>query len=266
MLVSGSGPQDRDSTIAGHRPFLVWADALTRRGIAVLRCDDRKIGFIGHSEGGIIAPMVAARNSEVAFLVLLAGTGVPGDRLLMEQLEDTARSGGAGPEAVRKADLMNERLIRAIRSHDNYQEAEPEFKRIIAASLTGMTDAEKKELSASEASVLSDWKELAADYPWARLIAGYDPATALRKVRCPVLALNGDKDTQVRADINLAAIEQALKEAGNTHYEIKMLPGLNHLFQTAQTGHPREYAKIDETISPDVLKLVGDRILGNASH
>jgi len=181
VLVSGSGPQDRDSTIAGHRPFLVWADTLTRRGIAVLRCDDRgvgksegdfhrattvdfasdaqaaweflksqsridgrKIGFIGHSEGGIIAPMVAARNPEVAFLVLLAGTGIPGDRLLMEQLEDAARSGGAGPEAVRKATLMNERLIRAIRSHENYQEAEAGFNRIIAESLAGMTDAEKK--------------------------------------------------------------------------------------------------------------------------
>ena len=301
-LVSGSGPQDRDSTIAGHRPFLVWADALTRRGIAVLRCDDRGagksegdfhrattadfasdaqaaweflksqpridgrgIGFIGHSEGGLIAPMAAARNPEVAFLVLLAGTGIRGDRLLLMQLEDSALSRGAGPEAVRKEALMNERLLQAIKDHDNDQEAEADFKRTIAESLAGMTEAEKKELKASESSVLSDWKELAADYPWARFIASYDPATALRKVRCPVLALTGDKDTQVRADINLAEIERALKEAGNTRYEIKKLPGLNHLFQTAQTGHPREYAKIDETISPEVLKLVADWILGTVS-
>jgi hypothetical protein len=204
--------------------------------------------------------MVVAQNPEMAFLVLLAAPGIPGDRLLITQLEDSARNRGAGPEAVRKGTQMNQRLLQAIKDYENYQEAEPEFKRIIAASLTGITAAEKKELNASESSVLSDWMELAADYHWARSIAGYDPASALRKVHCPVIALIDDKDTQVRTDINLAAIDQVLKEARNTRYEIKKLPGLNHLFQTAQTGHPREYAKIDETISPEVLKLVPDWI------
>ena len=298
VLVSGSGPQDRDSTIAGHRPFLVWADALTRRGIAVLRYDDRgvensggdfhqattadfatdaqaaweflkgqsrvdsrRVGFIGHSEGGIIAPFVAAQNPDVAFLVLLAGTGIRGDRLVIMQSEAVSRSRGAGPEAIRKEARMYEKMFRVIETNATAQAAEPDLKRIIAETLAGMTDSEKKELNVSEDALLTDLKGMLADYPWNRFFLGYDPSTALRKIRCPVLALTGDRDTQVPADINLSAIEQALKEAGNTHCQIKKLAGLNHLFQPAQTGHPREYAKIEETISPEALTLVGDWIL-----
>ena len=302
VLISGSGPQDRDSTIAGHRPFLVWADFLTRRGIAVLRFDDRgtgksegdfhsattldfasdalaaweylkgrpgvdggRIGFLGHSEGGIIAPIAAARNPEVALLVLLAGTAIRGDRLAILQTEAISRSRGAGPEAIRKEALMNENMFRIIEARGTAREAEGDLKRIIAESLAGMSAFEKKELNLSEDSLLTDLKGTLADYPWNRFFLGYDPTTALRKIRCPVLALNGDKDTQVPADVNLAAIGQALKEAGNKSYEVRKLSGLNHLFQTAQTGHPREYARIEETVSPEVLKLVGDWILKNAS-
>ena len=302
VLISGSGPQDRDSIIAGHRPFLIWADALTRRGIAALRYDDRgvgksegdfhqattvdfasdakaaweflknqsridgrRIGFIGHSEGGIIAPMVAAQNPDVAFLILLAGTGIPGDRLAIIQTEAVSRSRGAGEEAIRKETRMYESMFLVFKASETAQAAEADFRRIIDEALLGMNDSEKKELSVSQDSLLTDLKGMLADYAWNRFFLGYDPATALRKVRCPVLALVGDKDTQVPADVNLAAIEQALKEAGNSRHEAKKLPGLNHLFQTAQTGHPREYAKIEETISPEVLKLVGDWILGKAA-
>lgn len=134
------------------------------------------------------------------------------------------------------------------------------MRRIIAASLAQMSETEKKELNVSEQSLIQDMKGNLADYPWARFFLFYDPAVALRKVRCPVLALNGEKDTQVPADVNLQAIEEALKQAGNTRFEIKKLPGLNHLFQTAQTGHPREYGKIEETIAPAVLQLIGDWI------
>lgn len=302
VLVSGSGPQDRDSTIAGHRPFLVWADALTSQGIAVLRFDDRgvgnsegdfhlattvdfasdslaaweflrsqprvdrrRIGFVGHSEGGIIVPMVAAKKQDVAFLVLLAGTGIRGDRLAVLQTEAVSRSRGAGPEAVRKESRMYESMFRVIEAKETAQAAEPELKRIIAETISGMSDSEKKELNVSGDSLLTEMKGILADYPWNRFFLGYDPATALGKVRCPVLALVGEKDTQVPADVNLAAIEQALKEAGNGRTEIKKLPGLNHMFQTAQTGHPREYSKIEETVSPDVLKMVEEWILKNAS-
>jgi hypothetical protein len=298
VLISGSGPQDRDSTLAGHRTFLVLADSLTRRGIAVLRFDDRgvgksqgdfhkattadfasdaqaawefmsrqpridakNIGLVGHSEGGIVAPMTAAKNKAVAFVVLLAGTGISGERLALIQSREISRSRGAGEEAISKEARMNEQLFRVFETRDDPQTAEAEMRRIIAESLARMSDAEKKELNASEVSLLQDMKGYLADYSWARFFLAYDPAIALRKLSCPVLALNGDKDTQVPADANLPAIEQALKLAGNTNVQIKKMPGLNHLFQTAQTGHPREYGKIEETISPAVLQMVGDWIL-----
>lgn len=300
VLISGSGPQDHDSTLAGHRPFLVLADYLTRRGIAVLRFDDRgvgksqgdfhrattadfatdaqaawlylnrhsridskKIGLIGHSEGAIISSMVATQKREVGFLVLLAGTGIPGKRLALIQSQEISRSRGAGEEAIRKETRMNERLFQVFRSQENAQLAEAEMRRIIADSLAQMSDSEKKELNLSEQSLIQDMKRYLADYPWSRFFLGYDPADDLQKVHCKVLVLNGEKDTQVPAEINLAAIESALKKAGNKNYEIKKLPGLNHLFQTAQTGHPREYGKIEETISPAVLQTIGDWILRN---
>ena len=298
VLLSGSGPQDRDSVIAGHRPFLVWADALTRMGIAVLRCDDRgvgksggdfhlattadfatdalaawtflanypgidrrNVGFIGHSEGGLIGPMAAVRNPDVAFLVLLAGTGIPGDRLALMQTEAVSKSRGAGAEAIRKESKMYEGIFRIIQACPTAQEAEGELKKIVGEAVAGMSDSEKKELNVTKESLLADLEGILADYGWNRFFLGYDPAIALGQVRCRVLALVGDKDTQVPADANLAAIEQALKTGGKSRYDIKKLPGLNHMFQTAQTGHPREYAKIDETIAPAVLKLVGDWIL-----
>lgn len=301
ILISGSGPQDRDSTLAGHRTFLVLSDYLTRRGIAVLRYDDRgvmksegdfhqattadfatdaqaawaflhshpridghRIGLVGHSEGALIGTMVAAQNPKVAFLVLLAGTGIPGERLARMQSQEISRSRGAGEEAILKETRMNEKLFQVFKTQENSQLAEEEMRQIIAASLAEMSDSEKRELNVSAQSLVRDIKGYLADYPWARFFMTYDPATDLRKVQCAVLALNGDKDTQVPADVNLAGIEQALNEAGNTLYEIKKLSGLNHLFQTAQTGHPREYGKIDETIAPSVLELISGWIIQTA--
>ena len=253
VLVSGSGPQDRDSTLAGHRTFLVLADYLTRRGIAVLRYDDRgvgksegdfhksttadfasdaraaweflrsqakidgwKIGLVGHSEGAIIGPMVASQKEDVAFLIMLAGTGIPGDRLALMQSEAISRSRGAGEEAIRKEARMNERMFEVLKTQKDVRMAEQEMRRIFADSLAEMSDSEKKELNVSEESLVQNMKGILADYPWSRFFMDYDPASDLRKVRCPVLALNGDKDTQVPADVNLAAIDQALKEAQNT--------------------------------------------------
>ncbi|MBN1223003.1 MAG: alpha/beta hydrolase [Candidatus Aminicenantes bacterium] len=297
VLISGSGPQDRDSTLAGHRTFLVLSDYLTRRGLAVLRyddrgvlksegdyhkattadfatdaqaawaflarhsrVDDRNIGLIGHSEGALIATMVAAGNRDVAFVVLLAGTGIPGDRLARMQCEEISRSRGAGEGAIRKETRMNERLFQVFKTQEDPQLAEAEMRKITADSLMEMTDSEQKELNVSRESLAKDISEYLADYPWVRFFMTYDPAADLRKVFCPVLALNGDKDTQVPADVNLTAIEQALKQADNESYEIKKLPGLNHLFQTARSGHPREYGKIDETFSPTALQLISDWI------
>jgi len=300
ILISGSGPQDRDSTLAGHKTFLVLADALTRRGIAVLRYDDRgcgksggyfhkattadfavdaraawdflkrqpridgkRVGLIGHSEGGMIAPMVAAKTPEVAFIVMLAGPGISGEKIYLTQQEAMSRSRGAGEGALRKETDLNRRLLQVLRKQADLRQAEEEMRRIIADALAGMSDAEKKELRASEESLIQDIKGNFADYAWARFILEYDPAVDLRRVRCPILALNGDKDTQVLADLNMGGIERALKEGGNARYEIRRLPGLNHLFQTARTGDPREYGKIGETFSPAALKIIGDWILAH---
>jgi hypothetical protein len=298
VLISGSGPQDRDSTLAGHRTFLVLADYLTRRGIAVLRYDDRgcgksggdfhqastadfasdalaaweflkrrehivpeRVGLIGHSEGAMAAAIIGPRQPEIAFMVFLAGSGIPGEQLLLSQIAAIGRGRGVSEEALAKELLLNERLLLVVRQHDDPLLAESEMLRVASKSLDEMTAAEKKELNHSSESLAQDIKAMITDFPWTRFIAAYDPAVDLRRVHCPVLVLNGDKDTQILADIHLPAIEKALRSGGNKEVSIEKMPGLNHLFQTAQTGLPREYGKIEETISPMVLQRIGDWIL-----
>jgi len=299
VLVTGSGPQDRDSAIAGHRPFLVLADYLTRRGLAVLRCDDRgcgdstgdfheattadfasdamaawkylngrpeiragAVGLIGHSEGADISAMAAAREKRIAFTVFLAGMGLPGAEIMLSQTEAMSRANGAGEEAIQKEKEYVRRQLRILREQADPAKGEAEMNRLAAEYLTGLTETEKKQLGVSADSLALDVKSLIPDYAWNRFLAGYDPDADLSKIRCPVLALNGDKDTQVPAEPNLGAIDRSLKKAGNTRVDIRRLPGLNHLFQTAKTGHPREYAKIEETLSPDVMKMIADWIRG----
>lgn len=280
VLITGSGPQNRNEEIFNHRPFLVLADYLTRRGIAVLRADDRgigkstgdfatattldfatdaeagiaflktrpeinhnKIGLVGHSEGGVIAPMVAARNHDVAFIVMMAGTGVRGDQVLVEQTRLIEIANGAPAERAQKdADRERELLQFAEQAKD-------------AAALQSELQ-QKMGTNMTEAQVGAVVKQLSS--PWFRYFLTYDPAAALRKTICPVLVLNGEKDVQVSPAQNLPAIRKALEQAGNTHFEIDELPGLNHLFQTTKTGSPREYAQIDETISPVALKKIAD--------
>jgi pimeloyl-ACP methyl ester carboxylesterase len=282
LLITGSGPQDRDESLMGHKPFLVLADYLTRKGIAVLRADDRgvgkstgtfatsttadfatdaeagvaylasrtevdkrRIGLIGHSEGGVIAPMVAARNPQVAFIVLLAGTGVPGDQLLIAQVSAIAAAAGAAPEQVAAAADKERELLEMVK-------AEPDNAAL----------AERMAGKATEAQVSIQIK--AVTTPWFRYFLTYDPATALRKVSCPVLALNGEKDTQVPPQQNLPAIRKALSEGGDKHFETVMLPGLNHLFQTARTGALSEYGTIEETMSPVALEKIATWILAQS--
>lgn len=280
LLITGSGPQNRNEEIFNHRPFLVLADYLTRRGIAVLRADDRgigkstgdfatattldfatdaeagiaylktrpeinhkKIGLIGHSEGGVIAPMVAARNHDVAFIVMMAGTGVPGDQVLVEQTRLIEIANGAPAERAQKDADRERELLQLAEQAKDPAALQSELQKKMGNNMTG-------------AQVGAVVKQLSS--PWFRYFLTYDPATALRKITCPVLVLNGAKDVQVSPAQNLPAIRKALKEAGNTHFEIDELPGLNHLFQTAKTGSPREYTQIDETIAPLALKKIAD--------
>jgi uncharacterized protein len=293
VLVSGSGPQDRNEEIFNHKPFLVIADYLTNNGIAVLRYDDRgvaesegdfssatsadfaddakaafeflkkqknidskKVGIIGHSEGGMIAPMVAAEDNSVGFIILLAGPGIPIDELLILQTEKVALAEGTPKEEIEKALAINKDLFGVALHQKDEKRAIEQFEEIIIKHSSDLP-AEERELALSES--MKSTKALLT--PWFRFFIGYDPQTVLEKVKCPVLAINGDKDVQVTAEENLAGIKNALEKGGNKNYSIHSMKGLNHLFQTADTGAVSEYAKIEETFSPEVLNLMKDWIL-----
>ena len=300
ILISGSGPQDRDEALLGHKPFLVLADYLTRQGIAVLRFDDRgvgkstgefakatsadfatdvlagveylqtrqeinpkQIGLIGHSEGGLIAPMVAAQSPAVAFIVLMAGPGISGEEILYLQSALIARASGAPETAIAKNLALSKKTFAVIKAEPDNAVAERKLHPIWTQALNALTDEEKKALDFTGGSPDSLFqtqiKQLLS--PWFRYFLFYDPQLALQKVKCPVLALNGEKDLQVPPKENLTAIAQALKAGGNKKFITKELASLNHLFQTATTGAPIEYNKIEETISPQALQTLGDWIL-----
>jgi hypothetical protein len=277
ILIAGSGSLDRDETVAGHKPFLVLADYLTRRGIAVLRADKRgagesggdsakaltadyasdveagvaflrtrpevdgrRIGLVGHSEGGVIAPMVAAEDRGIAFAVLMAGTGVPGEELVAEQIETSLElSGSDAATAARWGDAAR-KVVAALKiSRD------PAAAKEALTAKDGFADAMASSLIARITAT-----------PWLRAFVAIDPRVALRGVTCPVLAINGSKDKQVPAGPNLAGIRQALQDGKNLHFEVEEMPGLNHMFQTAETGAPLEYGHIEETMSPVALERI----------
>jgi pimeloyl-ACP methyl ester carboxylesterase len=283
VLITGSGPQDRDESLMGHRPFLVLADYLTRHGIAVLRADDRgvgkstgtfatatsadfatdaeagvaylqsrkeidakKIGLVGHSEGGLIAPMIAARNPAVAFIVLMAGSGVSGDEILLEQGRLIAAANGATPDQLAQNAARMRPALQLVKTERDEAVLAAKLREQLATLMPAEAiDAQLKPLLS----------------PWYRYFVSYDPAVALARVKVPVLAINGEKDLQVPPKQNLPAIRKALESGGNTRSEVLELPGLNHLFQTARTGSPSEYAQIEETMAPIALETVTGWIL-----
>jgi len=289
VLISGSGPQNRNEELMGHKPFLVIADYLTRRGIAVLRYDDRgvgasggdfagatsqdfagdaraavdflkerpeiasdKIGLIGHSEGGLIAPLVAARSpNAIAFLVLLAGPGVRGDQIILRQQSLIAEADGRSEEVIQLNQEFLREAFKLMSAGNNEVEAKanlaPLLKQVLQASSPNGETPSPDQVAQQLDALFS---------PWFRHFATYDPAPTLAEVRCPVLALNGAKDLQVDPGQNLPAIETALKEGGNPDFSVQSLPGLNHLFQHAATGSPSEYARIEETFAPEALELI----------
>ncbi|MBP8959615.1 MAG: alpha/beta hydrolase [Bacteroidales bacterium] len=290
VLISGSGAQNRDEAIMGHKPFLVIADRLTRNGIAVLRYDDRgvgksqginaeattadlatdadaafqfmkthkeinpsAIGLIGHSEGALIAAIVAASNNDVSFIISMAGPGVKGEEILFRQQSDISRLSGVKEEDIKTSAAINRKLFDIIKKEKDDLKAEEKvmnyYNKILSKQKISLQEREKL-ISQLQSSFN------ASTYPWLRYFLITDPSDYWKKVKCPVLALNGEKDTQVAADINLPAIEKAVKSGGNNNIKTVKLPGLNHLFQHCSTGLPSEYAQIEETISPEVLELI----------
>ncbi len=296
ILITGSGAQNRDEELLGHKPFLVISDYLTKNGIAVLRYDDRgtaestgdfstatsadfatdvesaiaylktrkeinkkKIGLIGHSEGGIIAPMVASTSKDVAFIVLLAGTGIQGDRLLLLQQKLIGKVSGVSDEDLHKNELTNKKAFDIVNKSKSLEQLNIDLTNYIKQTLIDNPDAEKPEGMSADNFVKLQVKQIAN--PWMQYFIKYNPTPTLEKVKCPVLALNGEKDLQVPAKINLEAIEEALEKGGNKNVTTKELPNLNHLFQECETGSPSEYATIEQTFSPIALAEISNWIL-----
>lgn len=298
IFVSGSGGQDRDETLLGHKPFQVLADQLARLGIASLRYDDRgvgkstgdqatgtskdfaddaegavrflktaanvkrnKIGFVGHSEGGLIAPMVAARNPDVAFVVMLAGPGVPGKDVILKQSEAIMKTMKASPADIQRSRDSQLKIIAAVEAVVRKNPSNPNPTTLIAALkketdalIASLPPAQKDEAQKNRAMVDAQVQQYAT--PWFRYFLSYDPRTALRKVSVPVLVMNGDKDVQVIAAQNVPEVEKALRAGGNQRVTVRVMPGLNHLFQHASTGSPQEYGTIDETFAPEAIKEI----------
>ncbi|GIV09719.1 MAG: alpha/beta hydrolase [Fimbriimonadales bacterium] len=289
IFFTGSGAQNRDEEIFGHKPFLVIADYLTRAGYATLRMDDRgvggsggdmnqattldladdalaavnylktrreierrRIGLLGHSEGALVGAIAASKAPrDVAFLIMLAGTGVPGEQILYRQAELIARKSNVAEPLIERNRALQQRVFEILKSEKDDAKAQQAIYDALVASLgvgaAQLPDAQKNVLQAQARAYVA---------PWFRTFIQLDPAQYLRKVRCPVLVMNGELDLQVDPDQNLPLIERALREGGNKRVTIRRLAGLNHLFQKARTGLITEYAEIEETFNSAALEAI----------
>lgn len=301
VLITGSGPQNRNEELApfNHRPFLVLSDHLTKKGIAVLRFDDRgvaesegehkgatsadfatdvaaavdylntrtdidtsKIGLIGHSEGGFIAPMLASSRDDIAFIVLLAGTGVDGATILKTQARRASELSGLSTKKVDFNEQLAGKVFDLIKQENNTDKLVTKlsglFKQTVDNSPKEMTENLTQEVIHAQINTLSS--------NWFQYFIRTDPKQFLSKVTCPVLAINGEKDFQVIAKLNLSAIDNSLKIAGNKDFTIQELADMNHLFQIAETGALNEYGAIEETFSPIALNIISEWINKRFSH
>jgi pimeloyl-ACP methyl ester carboxylesterase len=288
ILISGSGPQDRDETLMGHKPFLVIADHLTRNGFAVLRYDDRGIGkstgdfastttagfandaeaafeflksdkriaadkivLCGHSEGGIIAPMIASRRDDVGGCILLAGTGVTGRQISVNQSRLISKAAGLPEHLIAANETMLRRLYERQEQGGEFDatfvsKLADEINQQLPESMRESYDA-KMPIDATIGTIQTDWF---------KFFGSYDPAPALAKTKCPVLVMIGKNDVQVDPLLNLPPIEKALRQGKNPDFELHTLDKLNHLFQTSETGSLQEYSRIEETIAKPALDLI----------
>jgi pimeloyl-ACP methyl ester carboxylesterase len=301
LLITGSGPQDRDETMLLHKPFAVMADHLTKKGFAVLRVDDRgvgkttgdfatattadfakdveagidflktekevdsnKIGLLGHSEGGMIAPMVASRRKDVKFIVLLAGPGVPIKQLMSEQIYAAGIAEGNSEKISRLGSTLYSQAMSAIQSSSDTST----MQKKIVAQLKKDYPANKNlydslELNTTENQrIYASQRVKALTATWYKYFAAFDPTPYLQKLSCDVLALNGSKDVQVLATSNLQGIRSALKKSRSKKYKVEEIAGLNHLFQDCKKCSVKEYGELEETLSPTALQMISDWLEG----
>ncbi len=291
LMLTGSGPQDRDETLMGHKPFWVIADYLSRRGVAVLRVDDRgvgssggdimqtvaktnvadavagveflkkqpgvdasKIGLIGHSEGAWIGPIAASRSDDVSFMVMLAAPGVSGKELLVMQRDAVRGAAGVPPEQRQLEQKAHEELLDAIARGESDDVVAEALRKLALLERGGASDAEEY------ADRIVDQQMAMMTSAWFRDVMALDNRPALRTLKIPVLVITGDLDLQVPPDENMPQIRGALNTAGNSKSTLVTMPGLNHLLQTARLGLPSEYLAIEQTIAPEVLVLMTEWI------
>lgn len=294
ILITGSGAQDRDETIFGHKLFWVLADHLTRRGIAVLRVDDRgvggssgpadadssdfakdvqgglaylktrkeidakKIGLLGHSEGGLIALMIAGESKEPAFIVLLAGSTIPGKEILYGQGAALLKAAGASEADQIAQRKIQEKLFAIVSSTKDSTAAKAAMKTAMGELVQTLSEEARSTLKDNEAAAVGQLSMLTSK--WFRFFLDYDPRAAAEKVTCPVFAINGSLDLQVLPQDNLPPLKAALTKAGNQDFEVREYAKLNHLFQTCESGQISEYGRIEETIAPQVLEDIANWI------
>ncbi|MCZ6918771.1 MAG: alpha/beta fold hydrolase [Gemmatimonadetes bacterium] len=305
VMITGSGAQNRDEELFGFKPFLVIADHLTRNGIAVLRYDDRgvggssgsvsesttedfagdviaavhllqarpdingeQVGLIGHSEGGVVAPLAASRSPDIAFAVLLAGTAVTGEEIIYEQGELILRANGATDAQIARQRESQERLFRAIKTDTGWDDLEVALRADVRAGLDSMPPEQRSAIADPDAYVAAQVQAQlgSARTPWFQYFLTYDPAVALRRIDVPVLALFGELDLQVPPAQNRPPMEEALRAGGNADYTIEVLPGANHLFITATTGSPTEYATLPKEFVPELLPTITEWLLARTSR
>ena len=292
ILISGSGPQDRNESLMDHKPFWVLADHLSRKGIACLRFDDRgtakstgdhttatsedfatdvsaivdflkkhprinpdQIGLCGHSEGGLIAPMTATQRDDIGFIVMLAGPGVNGEKILRNQMRLILQASGVDEKDIEVAAYLQDQLLNIAKSNDKIDDEK--INQVVDQLIEKFPEQEKVKDNIV-ANTKAGFQRLST--PWMKFFLTYEPAPTLTKVKCPVLVLNGSKDTQVDPNLNLPAIRKAFESAGKKNFQIVRLEGLNHMFQTCQTGAVAEYQTIEETFAPDALEKISSWI------
>jgi pimeloyl-ACP methyl ester carboxylesterase len=298
VLITGSGPQDRDQTFMGHKTFWVLADYLTQKGIAVLRLDDRgvgqstgnfptatsvdfaqdisfavdfllthkninnrRIGLIGHSEGGLIAPITAQMNENVAFIAMLAGPGKTGHDIAVTQIKTILMANGVSETAAMAGSSITESLNQTVINNADPSLLEDELLDTYKRVWVGLTQDAKNELLALGGGKLSEARIAQLSSSWTKYFLAHNPADFLNKLTIPILALHGSKDTQMEADENLRLIKRAFSINQNRSSRVQKIAGVNHLFQNAGTGGMNEYAQITETMSPKVLKIIAAWVL-----